>query len=346
MAFGQLRSEKVGQLKELPKTKIAEEPVIPTGNISIVNLEQKKKPFNVNIRNYNPNEPKAIPNMKYSDMQRYRRYKTKTEPNLLSKIQLNEEDDIVNKIKEAFGIKPDTKDNKLIEIAPVPFYKGVEELPIEPEPARRERPERQGRQVLRNENQLLNEIYDIPPEVAEEITNQSPFVSRLGPDYSFVTGDTPENRISRREHNLHEDDFSILQEKQYPLTMAFATPKEKAILNRLSQELTPETKLSRTPEQKKKAQEEAEQYLNDVELTVRRLAQISRENITLRKVGRPEGTYGPVRRLNDASDRTPEENIQYFNRRKYINKQRGYPQKSLKDLMEKRKTDDYKKYSS
>ena len=40
----------------------------------------------------------------------------------------------------------------------MPFYKGVEELPIEPEPARRERPERQGRQVLRNENQLLNEI--------------------------------------------------------------------------------------------------------------------------------------------------------------------------------------------
>jgi hypothetical protein len=36
MAFGQLRSEKVGQLKELPKPKIAEEPVIPTGNISIV----------------------------------------------------------------------------------------------------------------------------------------------------------------------------------------------------------------------------------------------------------------------------------------------------------------------
>ena len=113
-----------GQLKELLKT--TEEPVISTGNISIVNLEQKKKPFNVNIRNYNPNEPKAIPNMKYSDMQRYRRYKTKTEPNLLSKIKLNEEDDIVNKIKEAFGIKPDTKDNEIIETAPAPFYKGVE----------------------------------------------------------------------------------------------------------------------------------------------------------------------------------------------------------------------------
>ena len=40
----------------IPKTEKA--PVIPTGNISIVNLEQKKKPFNVNIRNYNPNEPK------------------------------------------------------------------------------------------------------------------------------------------------------------------------------------------------------------------------------------------------------------------------------------------------
>ena len=190
MAFGQTRDEKLKKLQELPKPKIEEAPTIPTGNISIVNLEQKKKPFNVNIRNQNPHEPKISPNLKYSDKQRYRRYKTKTEPNLLSKIQINEEDDIVNKIKEAFGIKPDTKDNELIETAPTPFYKGVEEPPIEPLPERRERQERPERQV-RNRNQLLNEIYEIPSQVAEEITNQSPWISRLGPEYSFDTEVTP-----------------------------------------------------------------------------------------------------------------------------------------------------------
>ena len=42
MVFGQTREQKINQLQPQPKPKIAEEPVIPTGNISIVNLEQKK----------------------------------------------------------------------------------------------------------------------------------------------------------------------------------------------------------------------------------------------------------------------------------------------------------------
>ena len=80
MAFGQTREEKLRNFKEMPKTK-SEEPqtVIPTGNIGIVNLEQKKKPHNVTIRNYNKNEPKIKANTKYSAKQSFRRYKSKTD---------------------------------------------------------------------------------------------------------------------------------------------------------------------------------------------------------------------------------------------------------------------------
>ena len=35
---------------------------LPVSNIGIVNLEQKKKPHNVNIKNYNPKEPKIKSN--------------------------------------------------------------------------------------------------------------------------------------------------------------------------------------------------------------------------------------------------------------------------------------------
>ena len=300
MAFGQTREQKLNRLQPLPKPKIAEEPVIPTGNISIVNLEQKKKPYNVNIRNYNRNEPKIKPNMKYSDKQRYRQYKTKTEPNLLNKIMVNEDDDIINKIKEAFGIKSDSLKSNYSEpeTAPSQFYKGVDEireLPVEP----REQREQIGprvRRPLRRDQQLMEELNDITKEDAEELTFQKE------PEYNFSTEFTPESKISKREHTLHEDDFSIFQEKQYPYTMAFATPEEIKILNRLPEEITPESHLLRTPEEKKKAQEDAERYLDTAELTIKKLKQMSDENVTRRRVGRPSGAYGPYKKRNDNTE--------------------------------------------
>ena len=95
--FGQTREDKISNLQPIP---LPEKPTInpvPVGNIGIINLEQKKKPHNITIKKYNPNEPKIKPNIKYTEKQRFRRYKTKTEPNLHSKIEINEEDDIVNK---------------------------------------------------------------------------------------------------------------------------------------------------------------------------------------------------------------------------------------------------------
>ncbi len=40
---------------------------------------------------------------------KYRRYKTKTEPKLYSKIMIDEEDDLVAKIRKEFGITADNK---------------------------------------------------------------------------------------------------------------------------------------------------------------------------------------------------------------------------------------------
>ena len=82
----------------------------PVNNIANFNVEPKKKPHNIQINN-NARQPKITPNIKYTDKQRFRRYKTKTEPRLFDKIQVNEEDDIISKIRAAFDpnyIKPNT----------------------------------------------------------------------------------------------------------------------------------------------------------------------------------------------------------------------------------------------
>ena len=84
----------------------------PLKKINIINTGQiKKKPHNITIKNFDPNEPKVYPNMKYTEKQKYRRYKTKTEPKLYSKIMIDEEDDIITTIKKAFGIENKNKQN-------------------------------------------------------------------------------------------------------------------------------------------------------------------------------------------------------------------------------------------
>ena len=106
----------------------------PFSQIGIINKETKrsKKPHNITINNYNPNEPKINVNMKYSEKQKYRRYKTKTEPKLHNKIMIDEEDDIVNTIKKAFGIEDKKKTNySSPETSGAPHYE--EPNPIEPE---------------------------------------------------------------------------------------------------------------------------------------------------------------------------------------------------------------------
>ena len=71
----------------------------------------KRKPIDVKINNDVRKEPKIslLKDAKYSEEQRFRRYKTKIEPRLKEKITMNEDDNIATRLKEIFGIKVDTK---------------------------------------------------------------------------------------------------------------------------------------------------------------------------------------------------------------------------------------------
>jgi hypothetical protein len=104
----------------------------PQKMINVINTEKKKKPHNITIKNYNPNEPKVYPNMKYTEKQNYRRYKTKTEPKLYSRIMIDEEDDIINTIKKAFGIEKENKRNiSNVETSGADYIKDPEPIGVE-----------------------------------------------------------------------------------------------------------------------------------------------------------------------------------------------------------------------
>jgi len=79
-------------------------------SINLINPAEKMKPHNIQINN-NRKEPKVTANTKYSEKHNFRRYKSKIEPSLHSKILINEGDDMIGKIREAFGLggkKPNT----------------------------------------------------------------------------------------------------------------------------------------------------------------------------------------------------------------------------------------------
>ena len=249
----------------------------PVGNVGIVNLEQKKKPHNVNIRNHNPHEPKIKANTKYSAKQSYRRYKTKKEPNLLNRIQVNEDDDIVSKIKEAFGIahdKPNTNYSE-VETAPSAYINGVDNPPVIQSKmydgdvyARQE--ERQGQQQIHRREQgrielLADDLSDISIRDAEDLTFQPRRITNFGPEYDYNTDVTPVRRMSRREMKLDESDFGTEPENR--LTVYASTPTAKQLLNRLSSEMTPLRLM--TPDQK----EMAHQYIK--RLSGEKLSQIA-----------------------------------------------------------------------
>jgi hypothetical protein len=176
-AFGQSREDKLKEQIELPKRKTlsnAETNTPPLGNLAIMNLEQKKKPHNIQIDN-NAKQAKINPNIKYTDKHRYRRYKTKIEPNLHNKIEIKEDDDIVNKIKDAFGIPKNKSNTNYSEeiTAPAPFNNGVDEPP-EVETNIYSNP-KVGRIPPRREQDadLSNDLMDISQNEAEELTLQA-----------------------------------------------------------------------------------------------------------------------------------------------------------------------------
>ena len=101
-------------------------------NIALINSKVKKKPHNIVIKN-NRNEPKIRANMRYSDKQNYYRYKTKTEPKLYGRITIDEEDDLIAKIRKEFGITT-KKDEKLIETSGAEYIPPPEPIEAEATP--------------------------------------------------------------------------------------------------------------------------------------------------------------------------------------------------------------------
>jgi len=86
-------------------------------------FDVKKKPYDIEIDN-NKKEPKLSKNVRYTDKQNYRRYKTLTEPKLLGRIMVDANDsqtlDIQEQIQRLLGLKPpQKKDERLPEGADV-----------------------------------------------------------------------------------------------------------------------------------------------------------------------------------------------------------------------------------
>lgn len=85
----------------------------PTG----IYFETKKQPFDITIDN-NKKEPKLSKNVRYSDKQNYRRYKTLTEPKLLSRIMVDANDSetlkMQAKIQEILGLAPKKEPERII----------------------------------------------------------------------------------------------------------------------------------------------------------------------------------------------------------------------------------------
>lgn len=85
----------------------------PTG----IYFETKKQPFDIKIDN-NKKEPKLSKNVRYSDKQNYRRYKSLTEPKLLGRIMVDANDSealqMQAKIQEILGIAPKKEPERII----------------------------------------------------------------------------------------------------------------------------------------------------------------------------------------------------------------------------------------
>ena len=108
----------------------------PLNPVFMLNTDKKKqRPHDIIIKN-NRKEPKVKADIKYSNKQNFRRYKTRRELLLKNNITINEEDDIVSKIKEAFGIEEKKNTNYTdVETAKTDYIKIPSNIDNTPEKA-------------------------------------------------------------------------------------------------------------------------------------------------------------------------------------------------------------------
>ena len=198
-------------------------------NINLINSAEKKKPHNIQINN-NRKEPKVKANLKYSAAHNFRRYKSKIEPSLHSKIMINEEDDIIGKIREAFGLggKKTNTNYADVETAPADsMIMNVEEPPADSTAfGSGTRPEQQELKV--------SSIYDIDPQDQEEITGMavSP-TSPARPRSSAIVAFPEQARPSMSEDDFFERAKIILTETQWR-ALYDLKPMDKAKLSQFN----------------------------------------------------------------------------------------------------------------
>ena len=101
----------------------------------VSNDKSKKKPYNITFKNFNPNEPKIRKSsILYTDKQKFRNYKTKTEPKLYNKIMVDDEEDLIAKIRKEFGIEDKTRKNySSSDTSGTPFYEEPNPVAVEQE---------------------------------------------------------------------------------------------------------------------------------------------------------------------------------------------------------------------
>ena len=183
-------------------------------------------------------------NMKYSDKQRFRRYKTKTEPKLFSKITIDEEDDIVKTIKKAFGIEDKKKLNySEVETSGTPYY----ETPIQqaPEIVNQEQPRMRERpQMIEGPIRQQPQMRERPirqPSASTEITSEIAQPPQMSP------GKLTELMLSKQsEENTRIRESAIAINK---------AEDEKARLLELSRIAKEEQEKEKAKEEQEKAEE-------------------------------------------------------------------------------------------
>ena len=285
------------------------DPQIPVG---LFNLKEKKKPHNIIIDNKR-REPKARTNMKYTDKQRFRSYKTKTEPRLLNKIEINEDDDIVNKIKEALGFNVPRKNTNYSSVAtagvdyipqPSDFKEPENNDEIQDVPAVKKRVEKVRR--------LEEDFSDISLADAEDITKRVqdlPYKDKTYDEiYTFVDKEVNDGRVIRvpkirNEISVFltagEEDFisKELLERDYKEKFINEVVKERINLSD-SDEMNASVERGLRRIQRYKTL-----VGGDKSPTASELSALTTEAGEIPKVdkrGRPVGSYGPNRKKNEA----------------------------------------------
>jgi hypothetical protein len=240
--------------------------------IANINMEKKEKPHNIQINN-NAKQPKVTPNLKYTDEQRFRRYKTRVEPKLLNRIKVNEDDDIIDKIRAAFDPeykKPNTNYSGDIPTAPAPFNKGADQPP-------------EMETNIYNEEVKDNwgDVFDTSRKDEEALTFQD------DSDYNFMTESTPV-RGTQPDDPSNAAFFKFwdaggTKDGDNTLALQLKTPTEEAQHRKWSAELTGPRR--RTPAEILKEGQELDKEIADLFTDVTKRTFRRESNLQARSVG-------------------------------------------------------------